>query len=509
MTSDQAVLEMRDIQKSFAQNVVLNRVNFTLARGEVHALMGGNGAGKSTLMKILAGIYPKDGGSIRIEGKDVDLSDANSAKSAGIAMIFQEFSLIPTLSVAQNIYLNGEPKTGLFIRDGEAVRQARRILDELGVDIDPRRSVSELSVGQCQMVEIAKALSRSARILVMDEPTASLSESETEALFALVERLKASGISIIYISHRMAEIFRICDRVTVMRDGGVKLTAPCARVSMAQLVETMLGSEQVEGFKWHDRGYRRSGAPLLTLKGVRLPPRVSDVSFDVGAGEIVGIAGLMGSGRTEIAEAIFGRRPLAGGEILIDGRPIRSQQQAIDAGIALVPEDRRRLGLVLEHSVGQNMLLPSLEHFTRGTFVNDRGASKMIAKMIGSLNVKTESADKLTRLLSGGNQQKIVLGKWLARKPRLLILDEPTIGVDIGAKSEIARIVREMADEGVAIIVISSELEELLAISDRLLVLHNGRIFQDVQRQDIGSEEELHHAIQGHTLGAARTAAAV
>lgn len=509
MTSDQVVLEMREIQKSFAHIVVLNKVNFTLLRGEVHALMGGNGAGKSTLMKILAGIYPKDGGSIRIEGKDADISDAASAKSAGIAMIFQEFSLIPTLSVAQNIFLNGEAKRGIFIRDGESVRQTRRILDELGVDIDPRRLVSDLSVGQCQMVEIAKALSRSARILVMDEPTASLSESETEALFALVGRLKASGISIVYISHRMAEIFRICDRVTVMRDGGVKLTAPCDSVSMTKLVETMLGSEQVEGFKWHDRGYRRSGPPLLTLKSVRLPPRIGDVSFDVGAGEIVGIAGLMGSGRTEIAEAIFGRRPLAGGEILIDGKPIRSQQQAIDAGIALVPEDRRRLGLVLEHSVGQNMLLPSLDRFIRGTFVNDRGAARMISKMIDSLNVKTESADTLTRLLSGGNQQKIVLGKWLARKPRLLILDEPTIGVDIGAKSEIARIVRDMADQGVAIIIISSELEELLAISDRLLVLHNGRIFQDVQRQDIGSEEELHHAIQGHTLGGGRTAAAL
>ncbi len=501
MATDQAVLEMRDIEKSFAHNKVLNKVNFTLRRGEVHALMGGNGAGKSTLMKILSGVYHRDGGTIRIDDEDVELSNATSAREAGIAMIFQEFSLIPTLSVAQNIFLNGESKKGIFIRDRECVRRARQILHELGVDIDPRLPVSNFSVGQCQMIEIAKALSRSARILVMDEPTASLAEAETEALFALVDRLKKSGISIIYISHRMAEIFRICDRVTVMRDGGVRLTAPCSDVSMAELVETMLGSQQVEGFTWHDRGYRRSGPPLLSITGVSLPPRISDVSFEVGAGEIVGIAGLMGSGRTEIAEAIFGRRPVAAGEILIDGKPVQNQAQAIEAGIALVPEDRRRLGLVLDHSVSQNMLLPSLDRFTAGAFVNDRGASRMIRQMIESLNVKTESADRVARFLSGGNQQKIVLGKWLARKPRLLILDEPTIGVDIGAKSEIARIVREMAKEGVAIIVISSELEELLAVSDRLLVLHNGRIFQDVQRQNIGSEEELHHAIQGHTLG--------
>ncbi|WP_337183774.1 sugar ABC transporter ATP-binding protein [Shinella sp.] len=508
MPQDRAVLEMRAIEKSFAHNRVLDKVDFSLNRGEVHALMGGNGAGKSTLMKILSGVYEKDGGTIRIEGEAVAFADATDARRAGIAMIFQEFSLVPTLSVAQNIFLNGEPKTGIFIRDGEAVRRARRILDELGVDIDPRVSVGELSVGQCQMVEIAKALSRQARILVMDEPTASLSEAETEALFALVGRLKASGISIIYISHRMAEIFSVCDRVTVMRDGGVRLTAPCSEVSMAELVETMLGSDEVEGFTWHDRGYRRSGAPLLTLRGVSLPSRISDVSFEVGAGEIVGIAGLMGSGRTEIAEAIFGRRTLSAGEILIDGRPVTSQAQAIAAGIALVPEDRRRLGLVLEHSVGQNMLLPSLGLFTAGAFVNDRGAARMIRRMIEALNIKTESADKPARLLSGGNQQKIVLGKWLARRPRLLVLDEPTIGVDIGAKSEIARVVREMADEGVAVIIISSELEELLAVSDRLLVLHNGRIFQDVQRQDIGSEEELHHAIQGHRLGAAPAGAA-
>ena len=508
MAHDQAVLEMRDIEKSFARNRVLNKVDFTLNRGEVHALMGGNGAGKSTLMKILSGVYHKDAGTIRIEGQPVEFADATAARRAGIAMIFQEFSLVPTLSVAQNIFLNGEPKSGIFIRDGEAVRQARRILDELGVDVDPRLPVSELSVGQCQMVEIAKALSRSARILVMDEPTASLSETETEALFALVGRLKASGISIIYISHRMAEIFQVCDRVTVMRDGGIRLTAPCSKVSMAELVETMLGSEQVEGFRWHDRGYRPSGPALLSLRGVSLPPRVSDVSFDIHPGEIVGIAGLMGSGRTEIAEAIFGRRAPAAGEILIDGKSVRSQRQAIAEGIALVPEDRRRLGLVLEHTVGENMLLPSLDLFSAGAFVNDRGASRMIRRMIESLNVKTQSADTLTRLLSGGNQQKIVLGKWLARKPRLLILDEPTIGVDIGAKSEIARIIRDMADEGVAILVISSELEELLAVADRLLVLHNGRIFQDVHRQDIGSEEELHHAIQGHRLGPALAGAA-
>lgn len=503
-------LEMSDIRKSFGSIPVLRRVNFTLARGEVHALMGGNGAGKSTLMKILTGVYTRDSGTVRIEGRDADLHDAVSAERAGIAMIFQEFSLIPTLTVAQNIFLRREPRFGKtpFINNAEMVRRSRAILEELGVDIDPETPAGALSVGYMQIVEIAKALSKNARILVMDEPTSSLSESETEALFHLVRRLKQSGISIVYISHRMAEILTICDRVTVMRDGETVMTENCAGLTVDQIVDAMLGVGNAASFEWHDRGERPDAPVILEVRNLRLPPRVTDVSFTIRAGEIVGLAGLMGSGRTEIAEAIFGRRAPASGTISFDGQPVRGQQDAIGRGIALVPEDRRKMGLVLDHSVRDNVLLPNLERFTRHLFVQDAEVLRTVEATIRNLSIKTDSPDKLARLLSGGNQQKIVIGKWLARAPKLLILDEPTIGVDIGAKSEIVATVRKMADAGMAVLLISSELEEIMAISDRILVLHNGRIAQEMNRRDVASEEELHNAIQGHRIQQAADAAA-
>jgi len=495
-------LEMSDIRKSFGSIPVLRRVSFRLDRGEVHALMGGNGAGKSTLMKILTGVYNRDGGTVRIEGQDVDLHDAVSAERAGIAMIFQEFSLVPTLTVAQNIFLRREPRIGRtpFINNADMVRRSRAILEELGVDIDPEAPAGSLSVGYMQIVEIAKALSKNARILVMDEPTSSLSESETEALFHLVRKLKQSGISIVYISHRMAEILTICDRVTVMRDGETVMTEHCEGLTVDQIVDAMLGVGNAASFEWYDRGERSDAPVILEVKNLCLPPRVADVSFAIRAGEIVGLAGLMGSGRTEIAEAIFGRRVASGGTISFEGQLVGGQQDAIDRGIALVPEDRRKMGLVLDHSVRDNVLLPNLERFTRHLFVQDAEVLRTVESTIRNLSIKTDSPDKLARLLSGGNQQKIVIGKWLARGPKLLILDEPTIGVDIGAKSEIVATVRKMADAGMAVLLISSELEEIMAISDRILVLHNGRIAQEMNRRDVASEEELHHAIQGHRI---------
>ncbi|QYZ69540.1 sugar ABC transporter ATP-binding protein [Neotabrizicola shimadae] len=501
-----AFLEMSDIRKSFGTIPVLQRVSFSLRKGEVHALMGGNGAGKSTLMKILTGVYTKDSGTIRIDGQPIDLHDTSAAERAGIAMIFQEFSLVPTLTVAQNIWLKREPRLSgtPFINNSEMVRRSRALLEELGVDIDPETPVGSLSVGFMQIVEIAKALSKNARILVMDEPTSSLSEAETEALFDLVAKLKRSGISIVYISHRMAEILTICDRVTVMRDGQTVLTDDCADMTVEQIVEAMLGRGNTASFEWHDRGPRPDAAPILQVRNLRLPTRVNDVTFDIRPGEIVGLAGLMGSGRTEIAETIFGRRAPVSGEVIFAGQPVRGQFDAIDRGIALVPEDRRKMGLVLEHSVKDNVLLPNLARFTRNFLVQDAEALKTVNRTIRDLSIKTDGPDKLARLLSGGNQQKIVIGKWLARDPRLLILDEPTIGVDIGAKSEIVATIRAMADRGMAVLVISSELEELMAISDRILVLHAGRIAQKMNRRDVASEEELHHAIQGHHIQPSR-----
>jgi ribose transport system ATP-binding protein len=333
----------------------------------------------------------------------------------------------------------------------------------------------------------------------MDEPTSSLSEGETDALFHLVRRLKASGISIVYISHRMAEILTICDRVTVMRDGEAVLTANCAGLSVRDIVDAMLGEGNTASFEWKDRVDRPRGTPILTVRNLR-NTRVKDVSFDLYPGEIVGLAGLMGSGRTEVTEGIFGNRPFLGGEILLDGKPITGQADAIARGVALVPEDRRKQGLVLEHSVYDNIVLPNLSRFTRSFFVRDSEALKDVRATIRDLNIKTDGPDKLSRLLSGGNQQKIVIGKWLARNPRVLVLDEPTVGVDIGAKSEIVDTIRAVADRGSAVLVVSSELEELMAVSDRILILYNGRITQEMNRRDVASEEELHHAIQGHHI---------
>ena len=504
------ILEMTDIRKSFGTIPVLKGVGFALRKAEIHALMGGNGAGKSTLMKILTGVYSRDSGTVTIEGHPVELHDTAAAERAGVAMIFQEFSLVPTLTVAQNIFLKREPHFAgtPFINGAEMVRRSRAILEELGVDIDPNAPVSGLSAGYMQIVEIAKALSKKARILVMDEPTSSLSETETTALFELVGRLRASGISIVYISHRMAEILTLCDRVTVMRDGETVMTANCADLSVARIVEAMLGAGNAASFAWKDRHVPENARPVVQVRNLRLAKRIEDVSFDIREGEIVGLAGLMGSGRTEIAETLFGRRRALSGEVLFDGAPVTSQADAIARGMALVPEDRRKFGLVLAHSVADNIILPNLDRFTRHFIVQDSAALRTVEATIRDLSIKTDGPDKLARLLSGGNQQKIVIGKWLARAPRLLILDEPTIGVDIGAKSEIVETVRAMADKGMAVLVISSELEELMAISDRILVLHGGRISQTMNRRDVATEEELHHAIQGHSLSAPHAGAA-
>jgi ribose transport system ATP-binding protein len=493
------VLEMHEMEKSFNGVPVLRKANFSLRKGECHALMGGNGAGKSTLMKILTGVYPRDDGTVLLDGEPVVFERPGDAEAAGIAMIFQEFSLIPTLTVAQNIFLNHEPRTGrnLIIRDGEAIRRTRKILDDLGEKIDPRARVETLSVGNKQMVEIAKALSKNARVIVMDEPTSSLSEVEVETLFGLVRRLKASGISIVYISHRMAEIFTICDRITAMRDGRCVLTSDASDITMEGLIEAMLGAETEASLHYQKRDFVVPDEPVLEVRGLGLEGHVEDVSFTLRPGEIVGMAGLTGSGRTEIAEAIFGIRPIQTGEVLMDRKPVRSTQEAIDLGIGLVPEDRRTQGLVLDHSMQENVLLPNLFRFTRGLFVRDRSVRDASRRHIHHLKIRTDGPQKEARLLSGGNQQKIVLAKWLERQPRLLILDEPTIGVDIGAKSDLVEIIRSIADKGTAVLVISSEFEELLALSDRLLIFHDGRLLREMARHDVASEEVLHHAVQG------------
>ncbi|MED4599807.1 sugar ABC transporter ATP-binding protein [Paenibacillus validus] len=491
-------LQMMDIEKSFNGIPVLKKAHFSIGRGEVHALCGGNGAGKSTLMKILTGVYTKDAGIIQIDNQTIDINNDQNARKHGIAMIFQEFSLIPTLTVAQNIFLAREPrKANGLIDDKECVRATVEILKKLNVDIDPNATVDSLGVGYWQMIEIAKALSKDAKILIMDEPTASLSESETESLFKLVNQLKAEGISIVYISHRMAEIFEICDRLTVLKDGKTILTDACRNLTMEQVIESMMGEEAGKSFKWVERNYIRSEVPVLKVTHLAYEARVKDVSFQIYPGEIVGLAGLMGSGRTEIMKCIFGIERPTSGEIVMNGKAIKTTADAVSHGIALVPEDRRKQGLVLDHTVRENMMLPSLKFLTRRLFVKDKQGTVITQTYIEKLNIKTDNVSKIVKLLSGGNQQKIVLAKWLARNPKVLLLDEPTIGVDIAAKSEIVDIIRAMAGEGMAILVISSELEELLAVSDRILVLYNGVITKELDRREVGSEEVLHHAIQG------------
>ena len=497
---DLSAVQMNGIGKSFSGNRVLHGVDFELRQGEVHALVGGNGAGKSTLMKILQGVYTPDEGQIAVEGRPVEIRSPHDARALGIVMIFQEFSLIPTLTVAQNIFLGHEPRgSGGLIDDRTSVRRTRELFAEMEETIDPNARMLDLSTGYWQLTEIAKALAQDARVLIMDEPTSSLTATEAQSLFALVQRLKERGISIIYISHRMEEIFRITDRITVLRDGRHILTDDTASLTMNQVIDAIVGKTMEQAFEWRERSVDRTVAPLLQVRNLWAGKRVQDVSFDLYPGEILGLAGLMGSGRTELARAIFGIDRIDKGEILIRGErvAIGSAEEAIAAGVSLVPEDRRMQGLVLDHSVKDNVLLPLLDRLDRSGIIDDRRGDRLAGSVVKDLSIKTSSIGTTVRLLSGGNQQKVVIGKWLATEPEILVMDEPTAGVDIQAKTEILGVIRALADRGKGIIVISSELVELLAVSDRLLVLRDGHVIREIDRRQIGTEEELHRAVQG------------
>jgi ribose transport system ATP-binding protein len=497
--TDVPAVEMREISKAFDSNVVLTGVDFEVAQGEVHALAGGNGAGKSTLMKILQGVYSKDSGVIRINGREVELSSIHDAKAAGIGMVFQEFSLVPSLTVAQNIYLTTEPlSNGIFIRDREAVDKAREVFQQMEVDIDPGARVGDLGTAYWQLTEIAKAMAQDARVLIMDEPTASLAKHEADQLFELVGRLKARGISIVYISHRMEEVYRIADRITILRDGKNLLTERLTDVTPEQIVEGIVG-QQVEGMAYQERHTSAEPEILLEADGLTAGSRVQNVSFTLHRGEIIGLAGLMGSGRTELARCLFGIDKLESGEIRMHGQRIdvSDPREAIKARLALIPEDRRAQGLVLEHSVRDNLLLPLLRKIERGLLIDDGKGKELADSLIQRFAVKVANPARPVRLLSGGNQQKVVIAKWLGTEPEVLIMDEPTAGVDIGTKTEILTMIRNLAEEGKAVIVISSEYAELLAVSDRVLILRDGTVQQELARQDIADEESLQHAVQG------------
>ncbi len=493
-------IRMRGIVKSFGANDVLHGVDFELRRGEVHALVGGNGAGKSTLMKILQGVYHRDAGSIDVDGVPLEIESIHQARAAGIGMVFQEFSLIPTLSVAKNIFLGAERRDAVgLLDDRDSVVRAREIFERMGVEIDPRAEVGNLPTAFWQLTEIAKAVAQNARVLILDEPTASLAKGEVDALFDLVRRLAVDGMSMIYISHRMDEIFEIADRITVLRDGNTVLTDSLGNLDHDTIIHAIVG-RKVEGhFAWRPRDVDREGSPLLSVEGVNAGRRVRDVSFTAHAGEIIGLAGLMGSGRTELARCLFGIDRIESGTVRVRGHEIAldGPKAAIDAGVALVPEDRRSQGLVLSHSVQENLLLTLLGGLRRGPLLDRSRMRRRATDLIQEMDVVATSADIPINRLSGGNQQKVVIGKWLATDPDVLILDEPTAGIDIGTKVEIIERIRTLADAGKVVIIISSELPELLAVADRIFVLRDGSIEQDLDRSDVPDEHALQLAVQG------------
>ncbi|WNC13541.1 ATP-binding cassette domain-containing protein [Brevibacillus brevis] len=493
------LLEMKGISKSFPGVKVLSDVQLNLKGGELVALMGENGAGKSTLMKILGGIYERDAGTIVVKGEVQEKMTPDIAASRGIAIIHQELNLIPHLTVMENIFLGREYTYGKsgFVNWGRMRKETKRWLDQLAISLDPDTPVGELSVGQQQMIEIAKALSMQADILVLDEPTAALTNREIDALFEVIASLKEKGVGMIYISHRMEEIFQVSDRITVLRDGQYVGTVETAHTDMDELVKMMVGREITDRFpkadvKW---GEERLRVEHLSVKG-----KLSDISFTVKSGEIVGVAGLMGAGRTEMAKALFGLEKVREGQIYVDGKPIRVTKpiDAISAGIALVTEDRKEEGLVLSLSVRENISLPNLEKVSSLGVMQPGKEQALADDAISRLFIKTAGGEQIVGSLSGGNQQKVVIGKWLATRPKILILDEPTRGVDIGAKKEIYDIMNRLAQEGVAILMISSELPEVLGMSDRVLVMHEGRITGEFTREE-ATQELIMYAATGGT----------
>ena len=496
MTS--TLLEMKGISKSFPGVKVLEQVDFTLHRGEVHALMGENGAGKSTLMKILGGIHTKDSGSITVNGNVYDIASPSMAQNLGIVIIHQELNMVPHLTVMENIFLGREFTYGKskLINWRRMRQESHRYLSQLGLNIDPDTLVNELSVGQQQMVEIAKALSMKAEILVLDEPTAALTDREIEALFLVIASLKEKGVGMIYISHRMEEIFRICDQVTVMRDGHYIGTEYIANSTMDHLVKMMVGREIKDRFP---KVKVTLGEEKLTVSGLTQKGKLHDISLSVRAGEIVGIAGLMGAGRTELAKALFGVTPIDRGTISINGKPVSIHKpiDAIHAGIGLITEDRKDEGLLLPLSVNDNLALPNLKILSSFGFMNRSKERELSDSMIKKLLIKTPNSEQKVGSLSGGNQQKVVIGKWLATNPQVLILDEPTRGVDIGAKKEIYDLMNELVLQGVAILMISSELPEVLGMSDRILVMHEGKISGEFTQEDASQEKIMLSATGG------------
>jgi len=494
------LLRLRGIRKAFGGVHALAGVDFELKAGEIHALLGENGAGKTTLIKVLGGIHLPDAGSIVIDGREVSIRNVAEADREGIRIIHQELSLSPNLSIAENIYLGREPQRLGLLDRRTMFEQAERLVAELGLDEirEVQTEVSKLSVAHQQLVEIARALSTSARILVLDEPTSALSEAEIEALFVALRRLRSQGVGMIYISHRLEEIARLTDRVTVLRDGKSIGTQNTTNLDHPQLIRWMVGRDIEDHFQ---RPSSLAGEPALEVRGLRAA-KVDGVSFEVRHGEILGIAGLVGSGRSEMARAIFGIDPVQSGRIAIDGREveINSPRDALDAGIVLVPEDRKLQGLVLSQSVTFNVTLPWLKDWITGCMPNERKRREIVERAIRAFDIKVADPQQAIDSLSGGNQQKVLVGRWMEHPPKVLVLDEPTRGVDVGAREEIFEIIGSLVESGMAVVLISSDLDEVLNLSNRVAAYRDGRILR-MDGADQFTSESMMQLLTGAEAG--------
>ena len=486
-------LQLKNVTKTYPGVVALDDVSLDIIEGEVHALVGENGAGKSTLIKTCTGAIIPDKGTVVIQGKEFASLTPKLSVQNGVGVIYQEFNLVDELSVAENIFLGRAIRNGVIIDRKAMEREAAKIFEQFDIDIDPSRLVGELTVGYQQLVEIAKAISQNAKMLIMDEPSAPLTQTEVEALYAMVEKLKASGVTIVYISHRMDEIFRLSDRVTVLRDGQKIDTLNTADTDLDQLVTLMVGRELKETYP--ARSHTVSSEVLLKAENIS-GEIVNDVSLEIRKGEVLGLAGLIGSGRTEFAEILFGFKSKTSGRITLKGREIdpKLPKDAIKEGLALVPEDRKRLGALLDLTIKDNITISVLERLSKFFTVNTKEEQTIAGYYREAIRIKTPNLEQKIKNLSGGNQQKVIIARWLATHPDLVIFDEPTRGIDVGAKSEIYTLVNELVASGKSVLMISSEMEEVMGMSDRIVVLHEGKVTGELERKDFSQERIMNFA---------------
>jgi galactofuranose transport system ATP-binding protein len=502
--TNEPLLRMEGITKVFSGVVALDGVDFTLERGEVHSLVGENGAGKSTLIKIMTGAYRRDGGRMWLEGREVDFRSPEEAQDAGVVAVYQEVNLLAYRTVAENIYLGREPRRLGLIDWKKMNRDAAELLARLGLEIDPRAPLGSLNIALRQMVAIARGVSLGARVVVLDEPTSSLTEREVSILYDLIRRLKSEGTGVVYISHRFDELYAVCDRVTILRDGKLVGSRDLAGLERLDLVCLMLGKQREElqkkgatAFEHHES--RRNEPPLLRAENLSRGRKLNDVTVSAGRGEIVGLAGLLGSGRTETARAIFGADPVESGVVYLEGKALdlNGPDDAIDAGIAFLSEDRKAEGIIPELSVRENLTLAALPALTSMGIVSRAKQNEIVERYMKRLGIKASSADQKIRELSGGNQQKVLLARWLCKNPKFLLLDEPTRGIDIGAKGEIQALVNELANEGLGVLMISSELEELVEGSSRVLVMRDGHCVAELRGSEISQNNIIRAMAEG------------